>query len=648
MSDIKIVPYGSWQSPISSDLIVSESVRLSDIVLDGDDIYWIEMRPSEGGRNVIACCTSDGLITDITPADFNSRTRVHEYGGRSFTANQTDVYFSNFSDQHIYLQKPNANPIAITTGNGQYFADIIVDHLHQGLICVREDHRAGQTESVNTLVRLNLAGSGENGSQLSKILASGYDFYASPCLSPDGTQLAWLSWNHPNMPWDGTELWTGRLGQNGLLRETKKVAGGRDESIFQPQWSPDGVLFFVSDRTGWWNLYRRQDNESKPVVRMDAEFGMPQWLFGMSTYAFESAHRLICAYSHKGRWQMAQIDLATDKFNVIETPYTDISYLRASPGHAVFLGGSATEPPSIVKLDIDAQAIEVLRQSSRAEVDTGYISIPVPVEFPTAREQTSHAFYYSPRNKDFQAPAGDRPPLLVISHGGPTAAATDRLNPAVQFWTSRGIAVLDVNYGGSTGFGRSYRKRLDGNWGVVDTQDCVNGAKYLIERFGIDPNRLAIRGSSAGGYTTLCALVFHDAFKAGASYYGVSDLTALAQETHKFESRYLDRLIGPYPERKDLYIIRSPIHQARDLSCPVIFFQGLEDKVVSPSQAEGMVEILKSKKLPVAYLAFEKEQHGFRMADNIKRALDAELYFYAKIFGFQLADQIKPVEIENL
>jgi dipeptidyl aminopeptidase/acylaminoacyl peptidase len=648
MPDVKVVPYGSWQSPISSDLIVSESVRLSDIVLDGGDTYWVEMRPSEGGRNVIVRCTSDGQMADITPPDFNSRTRVHEYGGRSFAANQADVYFSNFSDQHIYHQEPNAGLTAITSDTGLRFADIIVDRLHQCLICVCEDHSGEHAEPVNTLIRLDLMGKDETGDQKLKILASGSDFYASPCLSPDGSQLAWLSWNHPDMPWDGTELWIAKMGQGGALSETEKVAGGRDESIFQPQWSPDGTLFFVSDRTGWWNLYRRRENEIKPVVRMDAEFGMPQWLFGMSTYAFESARRLVCAYTRNGRWQLAEIDLAADKLNVIETPYTDIAYLRASAGRAVFVGGSATERPSIVKLDTATHTLEVLRRSSRNEIDAGYISIPATIEFPTTQGQTSHAFFYPPQNKNYQAPADDRPPLIVISHGGPTAAATNSLNPAIQYWTSRGIAVLDVNYGGSTGYGRAYRQRLYGKWGVVDTYDCVNAAKYSVETFGIDPNRLVIRGSSAGGYTTLCALVFHDVFKAGASYYGVSDLEALAQETHKFEARYLDQLVGSYPERRDLYITRSPIHHGEDLSCPVIFFQGLEDKVVPPDQAERMVDILKGKKLPVAYIAFDKEQHGFRMAQNIKRALDAELYFYSRIFRFQLADEIEPVEIENL
>jgi dipeptidyl aminopeptidase/acylaminoacyl peptidase len=467
-------------------------------------------------------------------------------------------------------------------------------------------------------------------------------------LSPDGSQLAWLSWNQPDMPWDGSELWVGNLGKDGVLAETEKVAGGKDESIFQPQWSPDGTLFFVSDRSGWWNLYRRRENEIKPVVQMQAEFGLPQWLFGMSTYGFESACRLICAFIRKGKWQLAEIDLATEQLDVIETPYTDIAYLRASRNRAVFVGGSATEPTAIVKLDLSTQTFEVLRRSSRDELDPGFVSVPETIDFPTSNGKTSYAFFYPPKNKNCRAPAGERPPLIVISHGGPTAAATVSLNLAIQFWTSRGIAVLDVNYGGSTGYGRAYRQRLYGQWGIVDTVDCVNGAKYSVETFGVDPNRLIIRGSSAGGYTTLSALVFHDVFRAGASYYGVSDLEALAQETHKFEARYLDQLIGPYPERKDLYITRSPIHHAGELSCPVIFFQGLEDKVVPPSQAEMMVEILKDKRLPVAYVAFDKEQHGFRIARNIKRSLDAELYFYSRIFGFQLADDIEPVKIENL
>jgi len=633
MSDTETASYGSWKSPITSELIASETVRLSDVVLDGRDVFWVEMRSSEGGRNVIVRCTPTGRKIDITPADFNVRTRVHEYGGRSYIVNDGDIYFSNFSDQRIYCQQPDSDPVPITSATGLRFADLIYDCRRHSLICVCEDHRNQQAGAENKLVRLNLMDKSDTGSQPLNVLVAGRDFYASPSLSPDGSQLAWLSWDHPNMPWDGTELWVGQIGQDGVLENVARVVGGSDESIFQPQWSPDGTLYFVSDRTGWWNIYRWENNQVAPLVTMEAEFGMPQWLFGMSTYAFESDQRLICSFTQKGRWRLAEINLTTDKIMVIETPYTDIAYLKAAPGQAVFAGGAATEATSIVRLDLITHEPEILRHSSQVDIDAGHLSVPQPIEFPTAQGQTAHAFFYLPQNKDFRAPDDERAPLIVISHGGPTASTTQTLSLAIQYWTGRGVAVLDVNYGGSTGYGRAYRQRLNGQWGIVDTQDCVNGAGYA---------------GSAGGFTTLSALVFHDTFQVGASYYGVSDLAALAQETHKFESRYLDNLIGPYPERKDLYDARSPIRHGEGLSCPIIFFQGLEDKVVPPGQAEMMVAILKDKKLPVAYIAFEKEQHGFRTARNIKRALDAELYFYSRIFGFKPADDIEPVEIENL
>jgi len=643
MTEPKVAPYGSWKSPITSDLIVSETIELGQIALDGQDVYWVEMRPTEGGRNVIVRRTSDGGTTDVTPAPFNARTRVHEYGGGAFAVADGTVYFSNFADQRLYRQDPGAEPRPITPEADLRYADGVFDRRRGRMICVHEDHTDPGREAVNSIVSLDLD-DGDGG----QVLVSGNDFYSSPRLSPDESRLAWLTWNHPNMPWDGTELWVGELGGDGLLIRTERVAGGARESIFQPEWSPDGVLHFVSDRTGWWNLYRWRDGRVEPVVEMEAEFGLPQWVFGMSAYAFESAGRIICSYTERGTWHLASLDTATGELEPIEIPYSRIEYVQVAPGRVAFLAGSPTELTSVVQLDLATREPEVLRRSSEIAIDPGYLSIPQEVEFPTEHGLTSHAFFYAPQNRDYVAPPGERPPLLVISHGGPTGTASSTLNLVIQYWTSRGIAVLDVNYGGSIGYGRAYRERLEGQWGIVDVDDCVNGARYLVERGEVDGSRLAIRGGSAGGYTTLSALTFRDIFKAGASYFGISDLEALTKDTHKFESRYLDRMVGPYPERRDLYQERSPIHFTHRLSCPMILFQGLEDKVVPPDQAEMMFEAVRAKGLPVAYLPFEGEQHGFRRAENIKRALDAELYFYAKVFGFELADPVEPVPIENL
>ncbi|HAA31360.1 MAG TPA: peptidase [Cyanobacteria bacterium UBA8553] len=657
MTKAQIAPYGSWKSPITADLIVAGTIGLGQIVLDGEDVYWSEGRPSEGGRNAIARRTPDGQISDVTPSPFNARTRVHEYGGGAFTVKDGTIYFSNFADQRLYKQTPDTEPQPLTPdfsllsqGGARRYADAVVDSQRQRIICVLEDHTNGGHEPVNTLVSISL----DNGEDI-KVLASGSDFYSSPRLSPDGSQLAWLSWNHPNMPWDGTQLWVAQIQDDGSLDEAKCVAGGVNESIFQPEWSPDGVLYFVSDRTNWWNLYRwlspRSSGEIEgvdPVCPLEAEFGLPQWVFGMSTYGFESSDRIICTYTQKGNWQLASLDLKTKQLEAIETPYTDILSLQVANGRVVFIGGSATQPTAIVQMDLATRHIEVLRQSSELEIDKGYLSTPQAIAFPTENHLTAYAFFYPPNNKDYIAPTGEKPPLIVKSHGGPTAATSSAFNLKIQYWTSRGFAFVDVNYGGSTGYGRNYRQRLKDNWGIVDVDDCANVAKYLAQEGLVDGDRLAIAGGSAGGYTTLAALTFRDVFKAGASYYGVSDLEALATDTHKFESRYLDGLIGPYPERKDLYEQRSPLHFTDQLSCPVIFFQGLEDKVVPPNQAEMMVDALKAKGLPVAYVAYEGEQHGFRRAENIKRTLDGEFYFYSRVFGFEPAESVEPVPIDNL
>jgi dipeptidyl aminopeptidase/acylaminoacyl peptidase len=645
MQKPKIVPYGSWKSPITSDLIACGSIGLSQPKIDGQNIYWVEMRPLEGGRQVIVRRDDAGSTVDVNPAPFNARTRVHEYGGGDYAVSHGTVYFSNFVDQRLYRQKEGSFPEPITPVAGMRYADPVIDQPRGLLICVREDHTNSGREPINTIVSLDLAQNQDCG----QVLVEGNDFYSSPRISPDGKHLAWLTWRHPNMPWDGSELWLADLEVDGSIGGAACVVCGAEESIFQPEWSPDGLLYFVSDRTGWWNLYRLEGGTHAEVVcKLDAEFGVPQWVFGMSTYAFVSAERIICSYVEKGLCRLASLDTRRGELQKIDSPYTDISYLSASPGQAVFRAGSAVDLPSIVRLDLAENRFEVLRRSNDLELEAKYISIPRLIEFPTMGGLTAHGFFYPPQNEDHRAPEGERPPLLVKSHGGPTSAAVTALGLAIQYWTSRGIAVLDVNYGGSTGYGRAYRERLNGNWGVVDVDDCVNGARYLAERGEVDGGRLMITGGSAGGYTTLCALTFRNSFKAGASHFGVSDAEAMARETHKFESRYLDRLLGPYPEQKEVYYDRSPINFIDQLACPVVFFQGLEDKVVPPNQAELMVAALRKKGIPVAYVAFEGEQHGFRQAKNIKRSLDGELYFYSRVFGFELADKVEPLEIENL
>lgn len=641
MASVHTAPYGSWKSPITSDVIVAGAVGLSQIALNGDNVYWIETRPIEGGRNVIVRWAPDGRTVDMMTAPFNARTRVHEYGGGSFTPSRDALYFSHFPDQRLYRQTKGGEPQPLTSAGALRYADAIVDHRRNRLICVREDHTTPEKEPVNTLVSIDLT----NGAV--RTLVSGNDFYSSPRLSPDGSRLAWLAWNHPRMPWDGAELWIGELTAGGEIRQRQHVTDGPAESIFQPEWSPDGVLYFVSDRSGWWNLYRWRSGQIEAMCPMNAEFGRPQWVFGMSTYAFVAPHHLVCAYASQGTWRLAQLDTESKQLSAIDTPYSEISDVRATPTHVVFSGGSPTEPVAIVRLELATQRREILRRATTLALDAGYLSTPQAIEFPTEQSRTAHALFYPPHNRDYAAPDTERPPLLVKSHGGPTASAQTTLNLGIQYWTSRGVAVLDVNYGGSSGYGRDYRNRLKGQWGIVDVDDCVNGARFLVEKGLVDGNRLVITGGSAGGYTTLCALTFRSFFKAGASHYGICDLEALARDTHKFESRYEESLVGPYPERRDLYRARSPIHFTDRLSCPIIFFQGLEDKIVPPNQAEMMVAALRAKGLPVAYVPFAGEQHGFRKAENIKRALDGELYFYSRIFGFTLADPVEPVRIEN-
>ena len=649
MTQPTVAPYGSWKSPITTELIVSETIWLGGpVAIDHDEVYWTELRPAEAGRCVIVKRSSNGQLSDITPKPFNARTRVHEYGGGAYTAADGVVYFSNFSDQRLYMVKPESSPAPLTPESNFRFADCVFDKYRKRLIGVREDHTKSDRDALASIVSIDPTLN--DGGQ---VIVSGNDFYSSPRISPDGTRLAWLTWNHPRMPWDGTELWVGRFRSDGTVDQKMRVTGGDNESVFQPEWSPDSVLHFISDPSGWWNLYRWREDISPPKVEplceMASEFGLPQWVFGQSTYAFESASRIICTYIHESSTHMAILSTDTGKLDPINLPYSGIRSLRVNEGKAVFIADSPVQPSAVVQLDITDGKVEVLRLETDAVIDSGYLSHPEEIQFPTENGLTAFGVYYRPQNRDYTAPPNTKPPLLILSHGGPTGAAHNGLSlESVQYWTSRGIAVCDVNYGGSTGYGREYRERLRGKWGIVDVDDCANAARHLANQGQVDGGRLIIRGGSAGGYTTLAALTFRSVFKAGASYYGVSDLEALATDTHKFESHYLDSLIGPYPEKRDLYVQRSPIHFTDRLSCPIIFFQGLEDKVVPPDQAVKMFEAVRSKGIATAYVPFEGEQHGFRKGENIKRALEAELYFYSKIFGFQLAERVIPVEIANM
>lgn len=642
MNQPQTSPYGSWKSPVTPAMTASGSITISQIRIDGEDIYWVENRPSEGGRSVVMRATG-GEPEQITPPGYNVRTAVHEYGGGAYTVDHGTLYFSQFTDGRIYRQKPGAEPQPLTPAAAMRYADLTVDRRRNRLICIREDHTLSDLSPANTIVAVDLS-SGE-----ATELVAGADFYSALALSPDGAALAWINWDLPDMPWDGSELWTGTFGGDGTIAERERIGGSRTESITQPEWSPDGTLHFVSDRTGWWNIYRRSGGADQALWNTEAEFGDPLWTFRMSAYALLSPERIICRLKRNGVSSMAVLDIPAEEGRQIDLlPYTEFSEVRALGEKAVVLAGSPARGRAIIRIDPASGSFETVREVGMPAIGAGYISIPRSIEFPTEAGRTAHGFFYAPANSDFTAPQGELPPLMVISHGGPTGSTSTVFDPKIQYWTSRGIAVLDVNYGGSTGYGRAYRERLNGNWGVVDVDDCVNGALHMVREGKADRDRLIIRGGSAGGYTTLAALTFRDIFKAGASYYGISDLEALEEDSHKFESRYNNSLIGPYPEQRDLYRERSPIHFIDRISCPIILFQGLEDMVVPPNQAEMMFEGMKAKGLPVAYLPLAGEQHGFRKAENIIRTLEAEFYFYSRIFGFQPADRIEPVVIENL
>ena len=638
---MKTLPFGTWPSPITPDAIVAETVRLASVSLDAGRLGWLEGRPGEGGRNVLVRTDGAEQAVDITPPPFNVRSRVHEYGGGAYAISGDRVWFSNFEDGRVYVQQGLAAPAALTAESSSRFADLTADPARRRLLAVRETHREG-TSPVNDLVAISI----DDGSV--RVLASGRDFFAAPAPGPDGRRLAWLSWNQPDMPWDAAALWLGELDPDGIPRNPIRIAGGSGCAAFQPAWSPDGALWCVVDPHGWWNLHRWHDGELRCMHRAEEEFGKPLWQLGTTTFGFDGGGCVVCTWRSEGAWRLGRLG-PNGEMTEIPSPWTSIDSLVVEGSTAAFIGGAPDRSAAVVCLDLESGEARVHRTSSALSIDDRILSRPVALTFPTGGgEEIAHGYYYPPRSASCRAPAGESPPLIVMSHGGPTGSTSDTLNPVTQFWTSRGFAVLDVDYRGSTGYGRAYRERLYAEWGVVDVEDCVAGALHLADTGHADRERLAIRGGSAGGYTTLAALTFHDAFRAGASYYGISDLEVLATDTHKFEARYLDRLVGEWPADREVYRARSPLHHAARLACPIIFFQGLDDRVVPPNQAERMVNALDRQGLPVACLMFEGEGHGFRQAGTMRRCLEAELLFYARVFGFEPADELAPVEIRNL
>lgn len=642
-----IAPYGSWASPITIDMLIAGTTRLREPGSDGETVYWLEGRPDEGGRSTLIRYEA-GKTTELTPNPFDVGSRVHEYGGGSWAARDGIVIVSNRSDNRLYRVREGADPEPITPEGPWRFADLVIDTNHNRIIAVREDHSLEGVEPINTLVQLDIPGPNADGGQ---VIISGTDFVASPALAPNGKSLSWLQWNHPNMPWDGTELWYADVGTDGSLGNIRYVTGGTDESIVRPRWNETGLPVFVSDRSGWWNLYAdRGEKGIVPLRAMEAEFAEPQWVFGMSTWDFMPNGSIICAWTQNGLWHLGRLEVEDGPLHTYDIPFTEISNVsvQGATNSVIFLGASPTDPGGVVRLDIETGQWEYLRRAGNVTIDPDTISIARPVSWTSEDGETAHGFYYPPVNPNFTAPEGELPPLIVESHGGPTGATSSAFSMTRQFWTSRGFAILDVNYGGSTGYGRAYRARLNGKWGIVDVQDCVTGAETLADQGLVDPARLAIRGGSAGGFTTLAALTFSPAFSAGVSSYGIGDLEALARDTHKFESRYLDGLVGPYPEAKHIYVERSPIHHVDRLESAMLLLQGLDDKVVPPNQAQTMADAVRSKGLPVAHIEFAGEGHGFRKAETIRAAVEAELSFYGQVFGFTPADDIASVRVDNI
>lgn len=654
-----VAPFGSWRSPITADVVSGADRRLGGIALAGDGrLLWIEGRPEEKGRMVIV--KEEDNPVDVIPQEFAARTLAQEYGGGAFAVDKSVVVFSNYKDQRLYKQTIGTGgpPVPLTPDYGApnvSYADGVFDPHFDRYVTVMEDRRKDSLNSTTTIAAINLSGSDVHEP---KVLISGNDFYAFPRIDQNKKRIAWIEWSHPNMPWDKSELWVGYFAESGDLTKRVCIAGGNRlliESPSEPKWSPKGELFFVTDRgSGFWNIYKwvEQTNEIVPVYSLDAEFTRPLWVFGISSYDFlGNSDHIVFSYRQQGKSHLGVLDCDSGSISLLDIPFSDLSDVVAADDYFYIEGASASIPRSIAKVTLNESKTKVVNFSIAWSSSPDlvqyrpFFSTPELVEFPTSKPgQKAYAYFYPPSNPNFQGLPDEKPPLLVKTHGGPTAETRAILDLSVQYWTSRGWAYVDVNYGGSTGYGREYRERLLNKWGIVDVDDCCGCARFLVESGKVDGQRLCITGRSAGGYTTLASLAFRDTFKAGASLYGVGDLSLLRAETHKFESHYMDNLVG----NERAYYERSPINFVNQFTCPVILFQGLEDKVVPPDQARKIYSALKEKGLPVALVEYEGEQHGFRKAENIKFTLEQQMVFFARLVGkFEVADDITPIKIEN-
>ncbi len=635
--------YGSWDSEISPQKIIEGGLRFSEIRSNGSEIYFLEGRPEEAGRYVIVKQNSAGEIEDVIPENFNSRNAVHEYGGGSFAVGKKNIYFTNWDDQRIYVVK-GKNTSALTIEppfeKSIRYSDLTLSYDEEWIYCVRETHFE-KGEAKNELVAISTS------KNHTIVLCSGRDFYSSPRINHANNEICWLEWDHPNMPWDGSELYIGNFDSNGVSNK-KLIDGSKNISIIQPEWSESGHLIYISDESGWWNLKKYSDNKKSTILDEETDHGEPSWNFGVRTYFIKDDFIYLRGSSkNKNKGLIRKINISSEIIEEIEVLHTSIGGLSFIDNKALYIGASPVSNSEIVSLELEKKEINTIKESSKLEIDSEEISIPEEITFTTTENATAYGYFYKPKNKKYQGNPEEKPPVLVISHGGPTSATSNALNLSIQYWTNRGIAVVDVNYRGSTGYGKKFRDSLKGNWGVYDTDDCIAAVDYLSEKGLVDSERAAIKGGSAGGYTTINALTFHDRFAVGATYYGIADLSVFIDDTHKFESKYLESLIGKYPEEKQKYYDRSAINFTDQLSCPMIIFQGTEDKIVPPSQAEIMAKGLRDKKIPFSLIMYEGEQHGFRQSKNIISSLESELYFYSKVLGFKTFEELEPINIEN-